>query len=122
MSPELVTEFGSAIPICLSVSKISRKIFGYRDAAVMSGKPREQTRMELSIFRRRRSIRYRLRRRRRYFAPGSRSARVIWTNGNASNALILRTLFHQLAVGSWPRRRGALFPGPPHALIPNILA
>jgi len=54
------------IPIYRNGSNISRNIFVLRGAVAMSGNRREQTKMELSIFRQRRSIRFRSRLRERY--------------------------------------------------------
>ena len=54
------------IPIYRNASNISRNIFGLRGVVVMSGDRRQQTKMELSIFPQRRSIRFRSRQRERY--------------------------------------------------------
>src|SRR5205807_5806300 len=78
------------IPIWRNIWNNLRNGFVFRDAAVMSGNPREQTKTELSIFRRRRSIRFRSRPQPGCSVSGSRSARVIWTKTNESNGLSAR--------------------------------
>ena len=80
------TAFQFPIPIYRNVSNISRNIFVGRGAAVMSGDRPRQTKMELSIFRQRRSIRFRSPRWERYSVLDWLSARVISTKRNANAA------------------------------------
>jgi hypothetical protein len=65
MFSALDTALQFPIPIYRNASNISPNIFVLRGAVVMSDNRREQTKMELSIFHRRRLIRFRSRLRER---------------------------------------------------------
>src|SRR2546421_7236679 len=111
------TALRSLIQICRNASPTSRRIFVRRDTAVMRASRRARTKMELSIFRRLRSILCPLRPQPRYFAPDSRSARVISTRKGADAEL-------ERAPGGnnrWLRRRSRMFHVRGHRLVERIL-
>jgi len=109
--------FRFPIPICRSVSNISRNVFVHRGAAVMSGDRRRRTKMELSIFHRRRSIPFRSRLRLDCSVSGSRSVQVIsMTKSAGAESFETRAAWNDRR----PRRR-FVWPGI-NTLVDNVLA
>ena len=74
-----------------------------RGAVVMSGNRQEQTKMELSIFRQRRSIPFRSRLRLDYSVSGLRSAQVTSTKNAGDNCLEMGGARNDRRPGVRPR-------------------